>query len=61
MFDFLPQKQIPPDEDSAIQQKVWELIKAFHRKIPLPKTFFPIRMQPDLRALSKVVHCEQHT
>jgi hypothetical protein len=40
MFDFLPQKQIPPDEDSAIQQKVWELIKAFHRTIPLPKTFF---------------------
>src|SRR5262245_57640525 len=40
MFDFLPQKPIPPDEDSAIQRKVWDLIKALHRPRPMPDTLY---------------------
>lgn len=40
MFDFLPEKPIPPDEDAEISKRVWESIKGFHQNIPLPKTFY---------------------
>jgi hypothetical protein len=40
MFDFLPTKTISPDEDNAIQRKVWELVKSYHQTRPLPKTLF---------------------
>src|SRR4029077_10194075 len=40
MFDSLPQTPIPPDEDQAIQQKVWEQIKNLHSRRQLPKTLY---------------------
>jgi hypothetical protein len=40
VFDFVPQDQIPPDEDQAILQKVWIQIKELHSARPLPKTLY---------------------
>lgn len=40
MFDFVPVKPIPSDEDAEIQKRVWSSIKEIHKTIPLPPTFY---------------------
>jgi hypothetical protein len=40
LFDFVPLKLIPPEQDGAIQAAVWALIKASHQSLQLPETLY---------------------
>jgi len=40
MFDFLPQKTIPQEQDAAIIATVWKLIGEVYQNIQLPQTLF---------------------
>jgi hypothetical protein len=40
MFDFLPKKPIPPEEDAEISKKIWTSIKALHQPRPLPPILY---------------------
>jgi Protein of unknown function (DUF2971) len=40
VFDFVPLKLIPKEQDSAIQLAVWNFIKASHRNLQLPETLY---------------------
>src|SRR6516165_1641388 len=40
MFDFMPQKPIPQEQDSAIIGAIWKLIGEVYRNIQPPQTLF---------------------